>query len=142
MAEVDTSILDELRGRNRRAALRERGARTGRVKVSAPSPLRRRQSKPRVETLEQRQARTAAARAARAAKAESEREAELDLIADALLSICTRLNDEGYTAAPQQDDIVERLRRYFPPPTQRTIAVEVRLLQEAADEIERLRRDA
>ena len=133
MAEVDTSILDELRGRNRRAALRERGARTGRVKVSAPSPLRRRQSKPRVETLEQRQARTAAARAARAAKAESEREAELDLIADALLSICARLNEEGYTAG--RVDIVKRLRD-----EENYGGMELRL--EAADEIERLRRDA
>lgn len=36
-------------------------------------------------------------------------------------------------------DVVERLRRYFPPPTQKVIAVEVALLQEAADEIETLR---
>lgn len=34
--------------------------------------------------------------------------------------------------------IVERLRRYFPPPPQKTVAVEVRLIQDAADAIDLL----
>tara|TARA_R110000787_G_scaffold106956_1_gene214737 strand:+ start:254 stop:448 length:195 start_codon:yes stop_codon:yes gene_type:complete len=36
-------------------------------------------------------------------------------------------------------DNLERLRRYFPPPTQKTILIEVALVQWSADEIERLR---
>jgi hypothetical protein len=38
-----------------------------------------------------------------------------------------------------ESSIVERLRRYFPPPTQPTVVVEVDLLLAAADEIEALR---
>lgn len=101
MTDVDTSILDELKGRQRRAALRQRGAASGRVKTPMKASAPRRKPKPRKETPEQRRARTAAAREARAANAETRREEELDTIADALLSICSRLEDEGYTAAPR-----------------------------------------
>ena len=36
------------------------------------------------------------------------------------------------------DDLVERLRRYFPPPTQPNVLISVTLVQEAADRIEAL----
>lgn len=140
MTDIDTSILDELSRRNRRRALVERGRSVG-VRVSSPPrPLGRRKPKPRAktrETFEQRQARTAAARAARQAKVESNRERELDELAEALLTIVTRLHAEGYRVA--EPDVVQRLRYLSDNlPTDEDAAI----CREAADEIERLRREA
>lgn len=92
MTEVDTSILDELRGRQRRAALRERGASTGRVVTSAPRPLGRRRPKPRVRPKAKGPGiNSQTAKANARASIEARRQREGDVIADALLAICTRL---------------------------------------------------
>lgn len=95
MSDVDASILDELRGRQRRAALRQRGASTGRVVTSAPRPLGRRRPKPRVKPKAKGpgiNSQTAKANAKASIEARKQREG--DVIADALLGICTRLAQE------------------------------------------------
>lgn len=92
MTETDTSILDELRQRNRRTTLRQRGQATGRVQVSTPRPLGRRKPKPRVYTPRGPDMRNSAEAKAKAKETiEARREREGDEMCEAVLAVLQRL---------------------------------------------------
>lgn len=94
MTDADTSILDELARRNRRAALQQRGAATRRVQVSTPRPLGRRRPKPRVRPRVQGPGTNSPqAKANARTSIEARRQREGDEMCEAVLGILQRLSE-------------------------------------------------
>lgn len=88
MTDIDTSILDELRNRQRRAALRQRGAATGRVKPKR-GRTRRAPRTPKVKGPDMRNTPEAKARAKESIAARRKREG--DEMCAAVLAVLQRL---------------------------------------------------